>query len=208
MEDVLEVYKLPYDPQRPVICMDEMPKQLLAQTREPLPPEPGQPLREDYEYQRNGVADLFMLFEPLQGKRFVQVTAKRRRLEWATVMQHLADELYPEAEKIIVVLDNLNTHTPAAFYQTFAPAEARRLVERFEFHFTPKHGSWLNMAEIELSALVRQCLNRRLPNLATVTAEVQAWQQQRNDEVVKVHWQFKTDDARIKLKHLYPKIEL
>jgi hypothetical protein len=208
MEDVLEVYKQPYDAQRPVICMDEMPKQLLLQTRAPLPPHPGQPEREDYEYQRNGVADLFMLFEPLQGKRFVQVTPKRRRLEWATVMQHLADELYPEAEKIIVVLDNLNTHTPAAFYETFAPAEARRLTERFEFHFTPKHGSWLNMAEIELSALVRQCLDRRLPTLATVAAEVHAWQQQRNDEVVKVHWQFKTDDARIKLKHLYPKIEV
>ena len=208
MEDVLEVYKQPYDARHPVICMDEMPKQLLGQTRTPLPPQPGQPLREDYEYQRNGVADLFMLFEPLQGKRFVQVTAKRRRLEWATVMQHLADELYPAAEKIIVVLDNLNTHTPAAFYETFAPAEARRLAERFEFHFTPKHGSWLNMAEIELSALVRQCLNRRLPTLASVAAEVQAWQQKRNDEVVKVHWQFKTDDARIKLKHLYPKIEM
>jgi hypothetical protein len=208
MEDVLQVYQQPYDAQRPVICMDEMPKQLLVQTREPLPLQPGQPRREDYEYQRNGVADLFMLFEPLQGKRFVQVTTKRRRLEWATVMQHLADELYPKAAKIIVVLDNLNTHTPAAFYATFAPAEARRLVERFEFHFTPKHGSWLNMAEIELSALVRQCLNRRLSNLATLAAEVQAWQQQRNDEVVKVHWQFKTDDARIKLKHLYPKIEV
>lgn len=208
MEDVLEVYKLPYAAERPVLCMDEMPKQLLAQTREPLLPQPGRPAREDYEYQRNGVADLFLIVEPLQGKRFVQVTEKRRRVEWATVMQHVADELYPHAEKIIVVLDNLNTHTPAAFYETFAPVEARRLVERFEFHFTPKHGSWLNMAEIELSALVRQCLNRRLPTLATVAAEVQAWQQQRNDEVVKVHWQFRTDDARIKLKHLYPKIEM
>jgi hypothetical protein len=208
MEDVLEVYKLPYHAQRPVLCMDEMPKQLLAQTREPVLPQPGQAAREDYEYHRNGVADLFLIFEPLQGKRFVQVTEKRRRVEWATVMQHVADELYPHAEKIIVVLDNLNTHTPAAFYETFAAEDARHLVERFEFHFTPKHGSWMNMAEIELSALVRQCLDRRLPDLTTVAQEVQAWQQQRNDEVVKVHWQFRTDDARIKLKHLYPKIEM
>jgi hypothetical protein len=208
MEDVLEVYKRPYNPQRPVLCMDEMPKQLLAQTREPVPPQPGQPVREDYEYKRNGVADLFIVFEPLQGKRFVQVTEKRRRIEWATVMQHVADELYPQAEKIVMVLDNLNTHTNAAFYETFTPAEALRLGARFEFHFTPKHGSWLNMAEIELSALVRQCLDRRLPDLASVAHEVQAWQQQRNDEVVKVQWQFTTTDARIKLQHLYPKIEV
>lgn len=208
MEDVLEVYKRPYDPQRPVLCMDEMPKQLLAQTRDPLPFLPGQPAKEDYEYKRNGVADLFLVFEPLEGKRFVQVTEKRRRIEWATVMKYVADELYPHAEKIVLVLDNLNTHTNAAFYETFAPDEARRLGERFEFHFTPKHGSWLNMAEIEWSALVRQCLARRLPDLATVAHEVQAWQHQRNDEVVKVHWQFTTSDARIKLKHLYPKIEV
>lgn len=208
MEDVLEVYQLPDDAKRPVLCMDEMPKQLLAHTCEPLPPQPGRVARQDYEYQRKGVADLFMIFEPLPGKRFVHVTEKRRRLEWATVMKQVADEFYPQAEKIIVVLDNLNTHTPAAFYETFAPEEARRLVERFEFHFTPKHGSWLNIAEIELSALVRQCLDRRLPNLTTVAQEVQAWQQQRNDEVVKVHWHFKADDARIKLKHLYPKIEM
>lgn len=155
MEDVLEVYKLPYNPGRPVLCMDEMPKQLLAQTQQPLPCQVGQPAREDYEYQRQGVADLFIVFEPLRGKRFVEVTEKRRRLEWAKVMQQVADTWYPHAEKIVVVLDNLNTHTPAAFYETFAPTEARWLVERFEFHFTPKHGSWLNMAEIELSALVR-----------------------------------------------------
>ena len=208
MEDVLEVYKLPYDAQRPVICMDEMPKQLLAEIREPTTCQPGTPARQDYQYKRNGVADLFMLFEPLTGKRFVEVTEKRRRIEWATVMKHVADDLYPQAEKIVVVLDNLNTHTPAAFYETFEPQEARRLVERFEFHFTPKHGSWLNMAEIELSALVRQCLDRRLPDLATLDTEVQAWQQQRNDEVVKVQWQFKTSDARTKLKHLYPKFQV
>jgi len=149
MEDVLEIYKLPYDAKRPVICMDEMPKQLLSQTREPIPGQPGQPARQDYEYKRNGVADLFMLFEPLQGKRFVEVTEKRRRIEWATVMKQVADTFYPQAEKIVVILDNLNTHTPSAFYETFAPEEARRLVERFEFHFPPKHGSWLNMAEID-----------------------------------------------------------
>jgi transposase len=208
MEDVLEIYKIPYDAKRPVICMDEMPKQLLSQTREPIACQPGQPARQDYEYKRNGVADLFMLFEPLQGKRFVEVTERRRRIEWATVMKQMADELYPEAEKIVVILDNLNTHTPSAFYETFEPQEARRLVERFEFHFTPKHGSWLNMAEIELSALVRQCLDRRLPDLETLAQEVQAWQKQRNDEIVKVQWQFKTNDARTKLKHLYPKIQV
>lgn len=208
MEDVLEVYKLPYDDQRPVLCMDEMPKQLLAETREPLPCRVGKPARQDYEYKRKGVADLFMLFEPLQGKRFVEVTEKRRKVEWATVMKQVSDVLYPHAEKIVVVLDNLNTHTPSAFYETFAPEEARRLVQRFEFHFTPKHGSWLNMAEIELSVLVRQCLDRRLPDIPTLTQEVQAWQQQRNDEVVKVLWQFKMTDARTKLKHLYPQIQV
>lgn len=208
MEDVLEIYKLPYDAQRPVICMDEMPKQLLADIREPIDCQPGIPTRQDYEYKRNGVADLFMLFEPLTGKRFVEVTEKRRRIEWATVMKHVADDLYPQAEKIVVVLDNLNTHTPSAFYETFEPQEARRLVERFEFHFTPKHGSWLNMAEIELSALVRQCLDRRLPDPETLTQEVRAWQQQRNDKLVKVQWQFKTSDARTKLKHLYPKFQV
>jgi hypothetical protein len=208
MEDVLEIYKLPYDAKRPVICMDEMPKQLLADRQEPFPCQPGTPARQDYAYNRKGVADRFMVFEPLQGKRFVEVTGKRRRIEWATLMKHVADDLYPQAEKILLVLDNLNTHTPSAFYETFEPEEARRLVKRFEFHFTPQHGSWLNMAEIELSALVRQCLDRRLPDSKTLTQEVQAWQQQRNDEVVKVQWQFKTSDARTKLKHLYPKIQM
>jgi len=188
--------------------MDEMPKQLLAETREPLPCRAGRPARQDYEYKRKGVADLFMVFEPLQGKRFVEVTRQRRKVEWATVMKQISDVLYPQAEKIVVVLDNLNTHTPSAFYETFAPEEARRLVERFEFHFTPKHGSWLNMAEIELRALARQCLARRLPDLPRLTEEVQAWQQQRNDEVVKVLWQFNTTDARTKLKHLYPQIQV
>jgi transposase len=208
MEDVLEVYTRPYDPMRPLICMDEMPKQLLADTRAPTLVQAGQPAREDYEYQRNGVTDLFMLFEPLQGKRYVRVTEQRRRVEWAQVMKYLADELYPEAEQIVIVMDNLNTHTPSAFYLVYTPEEARRLVQRFEFHFTPKHGSWLNMAEIELSALARQCLDRRLPDIEKVTHEVQAWQDRRNSEVVKVHWQFTTADARIKLKHLYPRIQI
>ena len=208
LEDVLEVYKLPDDPKRPLICMDEMPKQLLADKQDSFPCQAGQPARQDYGYERHGVADLFMLFEPLAGKRFVEVTEKRRKVEWATVMKQLSDVLYPQAEKIMVVLDNLNTHTPSAFYENFEPEEARRLVERFEFHFTPKPGSWLKMAEIELSALLRQCLARRLPDIETLTDEVQAWQQQRNDEVVKVLWQFTTSDARTKLKHLYPKIQM
>jgi len=187
--------------------MDEMPKQLLADTREPTGCEPGRPAREDYEYKRNGTEDLFIVFEPLQGKRFVKVEDQRRRLEWAHFMKFVADELHPGAEKIVVVLDNLNTHTPASFYETFEPAEARRLADRIELHFTPKHGSWLNMAEIELSALTRQCLDRRIPDKETLIREVAAWQNQRNDEVVKVLWQFTTADARIKLKSLYPKIQ-
>lgn len=208
MEDVLEVYKRPYDPQRPLICMDEMPKQLLTDTRETLPVQPGKAERFDYEYKRGGVADVFMLFEPLAGKRHIEITDQRRRVEWAEVMRILADELYPEAEKIVVVLDNLNTHVLAAFYLTFEPCEARRLIERFEFHYTPKHGSWLNMAEIELSALVRQCLDRRIPDKDSLIREVKAWEDQRNSEVIKVHWQFTTADARVKLKSLYPKFQL
>ena len=208
MEDVLEVYKRPYDPQRPLICMDEMPKQLLTDTRETLPVQPGKAERFDYEYKRGGVADVFMLFEPLAGKRHIEITDQRRRIEWAEVMRTVADELYPEAEKIVVVLDNLNTHVLAAFYLTFEPSEARRLIERFEFHYTPKHGSWLNMAEIELSALVRQCLDRRIPDKDSLIREVKAWEDQRNSEVVKVHWQFTTADARVKLKNLYPKFQV
>ena len=208
MEDVLEVYKRPYDPQHPLICMDEMPKQLLTDTRETLPVQPGKAERFDYEYKRGGVADVFMLFEPLAGKRHIEITDQRRRIEWAEVMQIVADELYPEAEKIVVVLDNLNTHVLAAFYLTFEPSEARRLIERFEFHYTPKHGSWLNMAEIELSALVRQCLDRCIPDKDSLIREVKAWEDQRNSEVIKVHWQFTTADARVKLKSLYPKFQL
>jgi hypothetical protein len=208
MEDVLEVYRRPYDPKRPLVCIDEMPKQLLTDIREPLPMQSGKPERFDYEYKRGGVADLFMLFEPLAGKRHIETTDQRRRVEWAEVMRIVSDELYPEAEKIDVVLDNLNTHVLAAFYLAFEPSLARRLVERFELHYTPKHGSWLNMAEIELSALVRQCLDRRIPDKDTLIREVKAWEDQRNSEVVKVHWQFITADARTKLRSLYPKIQI
>lgn len=207
MEDVLEVYKRPYDPKRPLVCIDEMPKQLLMDTREPLPMRPGDPERFDYEYKRGGVADLFMLLEPLAGKRHIEITDQRRRVEWAEVMRIVSDELYPDAEKIVVVLDNLNTHVGAAFYLAFEAQEARRLVERFEMHYTPKHGSWLNMAEIELSALTRQCLDRRIPDKHTLINEVKAWEDQRNSEVIKVHWQFTTADARTRLKSLYPKFQ-
>ena len=200
-------YTRPYDPQRPLVCMDEVPKQLLADKQAPIPMQPGQPARFDYEYERQGVANLFMFFEPLAGQRHVKVTDQRTGQDWAEVMRELADVWHPEAGKIVVVLDNLNTHTPASFYAAFAPEEARRLVERFEFHYTPKHGSWLNMAEIELSVLGRQCLNRRIPDKGTLSSEVNAWEEERNVKVVKVDWRFTTADARIKLKRLYPKIQ-
>lgn len=206
MEDVLDVYARPYTPQRPVVCMDETNKQLLADTREPLPMSPGHPERIDHEYQRHGVANLFMFFEPLAGQRHVRVTERRTRRDWAEVMRELADVWYPEAETIVVVLDNLNTHDAASFYEAFPPEEAHRLAQRFEFHYTPKHGSWLNMAEIELSVLGRQCLNRRIPDQEMLATEVASWEARRNGKRVKVDWQFRTADARIKLKHLYPKI--
>lgn len=206
MEDILALYTQPEEPNRPLVCMDEVPKQLLSDVREPLPAQGERPKRIDYEYQRHGVANLFLFFAPLRGQRQVRVSNTRTRLDWAKVMRELSDEIYPEAEKIIVVLDNLNTHTPAAFYLAFEPEEARRLVNRFEFHFTPKHGSWLNMAEIELSVLSRQCLNRRIPDEETLSRETQAWESDRNSRFVKVDWRFTTADARIKLIRLYPKI--
>jgi len=206
MEDILALYTQPEDPQRPLVCMDEVPKQLISDVRAPIPAQPEQPLRVDYEYQRNGVANLFMFFEPFRGQRHVKVTDTRTRLDWAEAMRELSDDIHPEAEKIAVVLDNLNTHTPAAFYLAFEPDEARRLVDRFEFHFTPKHGSWLNMAEIELSVLSRQCIRRRIPDEQTLRRQVRAWVIDRNSKVVKVDWRFSTADARIKLKRLYPKI--
>ena len=208
MEDVLDVYKRLYDPKRPQICMDEMPKQLLAEKYDPLPIQPGQPVKQDYEYERQGTTNLFMLFEPLAGKRYIETRSHRRAVDWAHVMKMVSDELYPEAEKIVLVMDNLNTHKLASFYEAFEPEEAHRLSRRFEIHYTPKHGSWLNMAEIELSALARQCLKRRISDQETLDAETQAWAKARNDEVVKVDWRFTTADARIKLKHLYPKIQV
>jgi hypothetical protein len=208
MEDVLEVYTRPYDPKRPLVCMDETNKQLLADIHEPLPMQPGQPKRCDYEYVREGVANLFMLIEPLVGKRQVKVTQRRTKKDWAQVMRELADVHYPDAETIVVVMDNLNTHSPASFYEAFEPEDARRLATRFEFHYTPKHGSWLNMAEIELSVLRRQCLAGRIADQAALEAQVKAWQEERNASVVKVHWRFTTADARIKLAHLYPRIQV
>ena len=206
MEDVLDVYARPYDPRRPLICMDETNKQLLTDTSEPLPMQPGRPQRFDHEYDRQGVANLFMFFEPLAGKRHVRVTSRRTRTDWAEAMREVADVHYPDAECILVVLDNLNTHSAASFYAAFPPEEAHRLTQRFEFHHTPKHGSWLNMAEIELSVLGRQTLNCRIPDQATLMAHVAGWEQQRNCKAVKVDWHFTAADARIKLKHLYPKI--
>ena len=208
MEDVLEVYTQPYDPKRPQICMDETSKQLLSDVQEPLPMKPGHPERYDYEYEREGVANLFMFVEPLMGKRHVKVTDRRTKIDWAQAMRELSDVYYPDAEVIVVVLDNLNTHSPTSFYEAFEPEEARRLVNRFEFHYTPKHGSWLNMAEIELSALARQCLAGRIPDKVSLVTEVSAWEDERNASVVKVHWRFTTADARIKLAHLYPRIQV
>jgi hypothetical protein len=180
MEEVLAVYQRPFDPTHPVIGMDESSKQLVSETRVSLPAEPGQPRREDYEYERHGVANLFLFCEPLAGWREIQVTERRTRTDWAGVMRELSDQHYPAAERITVVLDNLNTHGPASFYEAFAPEEARRLAERFEFHYTPKHGSWLNMAEIELSVLNRQCLDRRIGEATVLQQEIEAWQQKRN----------------------------
>jgi DDE superfamily endonuclease len=207
MEDVLTVYQRPYAPTHPVICMDETSKQLVSETRLPLPLEPGQPQREDYEYERHGVANLFLFAEPLSGWREVQVTERRTRTDWAEAMRVLSDQHHPTAERITVVLDNLNTHGPASFYEAFAPAEARRLAERFEFHYTPKHGSWLNIAEIELSVLSRQCLDRRIGEVGVLRREIEAWQQRRNAASKSVDWQFTTAEARIKLKRLYPVIK-
>ena len=203
----MEVYTRPYDPKRPQVCMDETTKQLVADILEPIPAQPGQVERIDYEYKREGVADLFMFFEPLAGKRFVKVTDRRTRKDWAEAMRDLSDVIYPQAEKIVIVMDNLNTHSPASFYETFEPEEARRLTNRFEFHLSPKHGSWLNMAEIELGILIRQCLSRRISDKTILASEVTAWQNDRNAKVVSVDWRFTTADARIKLKKLYPSIK-
>lgn len=206
MEDVLDVYTRPHDPARPLVCLDETSKQLVAETRTPLPVQPGRPARYDYEYDRNGTANLFMLFAPLEGFRHVKVTQRRTAVDYAHVLKELSDVHFPKAEKIVLVQDNLNTHTPASLYEAFEPAEARRLVERFEWHYTPKHGSWLNLAESELAVLSGQCLARRIAYPETLKREVCAWQAQRNTHNAKADWHFTTADARIKLKTLYPAI--
>ena len=207
MEDVLDVYRRAYDPLRPQVCLDETSKQLLANVREGQPMKPGQVEREDYEYERHGVSNLFLWCEPLAGRRHVEVTDRRTKMDWAQVVKDLVDEHYPEAEHIVLVMDNLNIHTPAALYEAFAPDEAKRIADRLEIHHTPKHGSWLDIAEIELSALARECLDRRIPDQETLTKEVAAWEQDRNHAQVTVDWRFTTADARVKLKHLYPSIQ-
>jgi hypothetical protein len=204
MEDVLELYAEPYDPNRPKVNFDEASKQLIAETRAPLPVQPGRPARYDYEYQRNGTRNLFLFTEPQAGWRQINLTEQRTMSDFAHQMKWLVDECYPEASLIRVVLDNLNTHKAASLYEAFAPEEARRIIKKLEFHYTPKHGSWLNMAEIELSVLQRQCLNRRIPDQATLAREVAAWEKQRNQEQATIDWRFSITDAREKLKRLYP----
>lgn len=204
MEDVLAVYQRPANPARPQVCLDETSKQLVGEVAPRLTAAPGQPAHEDYEYVRNGVANLFLVCEPLRGWRHVSVTDRRTARDFAGVLKELVDLHYPDAERIVLVLDNLNTHDGAALYTAFPPAEARRILERLEIHHTPKHGSWLNMAEIEFSALTRQCLDRRLPDKATLVREVAAWETARNAAATTIDWRFTTADARSKLKHLYP----
>lgn len=204
MEDVLDLYHEPYDAAYPVVCFDEGTKQLIGETRSPLPMEPGQPQRYDYEYERHGTCNLFTFCEPLAAWRHVEVTDQRRMIEYAHCMKFLVDERYPEAKMIRVVQDNLSTHKPSALYEAFPPAEARRILQRLEFHYTPVHGSWLNIAEIELNVLNSQCLDRRIGDKETLKKEVAAWLVERNQRAASVHWQFTTQDARVKLRHLYP----
>lgn len=206
MEDVLGLYKLPYDEKRPVVCLDELNKQMIKEVRLPLPLEPGKPERFDTEYERNGTSNVFLSFEPLKGKRQIKVTERRTKVDWAHYIKELVDGEYSQAERVILVQDNLNTHTGASLYEAFEPHEAKRILEKLEFHYTPKHGSWLNMAEIELSHLSRQCLDRRIPDQETLDKEVNAWLKQRNIEASTVDWHFTTEDARIKLKKLYPNL--
>ena len=204
---LLDVYKRPYDPRFPQVCMDEASKQLLRDTRDALPIEPGKPERQDYEYEREGVANLFLFCEPLVGKRWVEVTEHRTKVDWAEQIKELVDVRYPQAERIALVCDNLNTHTPASLYEAFEPGEAKRLADKLEIHYTPKHGSWLNIAQIELSVLSRQCLDSRVPDFETLQAEVQAWHQRRNAKGGKINWRFTTEHARIKLRRLYPSFQ-
>ena len=207
MEEVLEVYHRPYDPNYPMVCLDESNKQQVKETRTPIAMEPGQPERVDCEYERNGVSNLFMVFEPLAARGHVTVTDQRTAIDYAAQLKALVDIHYPNALKILVVQDQLNTHRAASLYKAFEPAEARRILDKLEFHFTPKHGSWLNMAEIEVSVLARQCLDRRIPDQQSLRHEVNAWQQSRNAQHYTVDWQFTTADARIKLKRLYPSLK-
>ena len=206
MEMVLDVYKRPYDVRYPVVCMDESPKQLIAETKTPIAAAPGRPYRRDYEYRRCGACNIFMASEPLAGKRMVKITERKTKSDWAQFLEEIADQ-YQEAEKITLVMDNFNTHAPGAFYETFCPGKAKVLWDRFVFVYTPKHGSWLNMAEIELNVLIGQCLGRRIDNIEEVTREVSAWQKHRNNKEAKVNWQFTADDARIKLSRLYPTLD-
>jgi hypothetical protein len=207
MEDVLDVYKRPYDPKRPQVCFDERPKQLIDEARLPVLMSPGKPRRYDYEYRRNGVSNVFMMFEPLAGKRHLKVTEHRTKKDWAYCIRHLVDNIYPDAEGIVLVMDNLNIHKKASLYEAFQPAEAKRIADKLEIHNTPKHGSWLNMAEIEMSVLSRQCLAERMSNIDRLESEAMAWAKQRNAKEVRVDWRFTTDDARIKLKRLYPSLQ-
>lgn len=204
MEDVLDLYAQPYDPQRPQVCFDEKSLQLIAETRQPLPMEPGQPERFDTEYRRNGTRNLFIFFQPLAGWRHIKVTQRRTKIDYAQCLKELVDVHFPEAEVIRVVQDNLNTHSPATLYEAFAPAEAKRILDRLEFHYTPKHGSWLNMAEIELGVLARQCLDDRIPDEPTLLGQLTPWEAERNERNTTVTWRFTTADARTRLKRLYP----
>lgn len=206
MEMVLDVYKRAFDPRFPVVCMDESPKQLIGEKKIPIPASPGQPAKYDYEYERCGVSNIFMACEPLAGKRMVKITEKKTKKDWSYFLEEIAAQ-YENAEKITLVMDNLNTHTPGSFYETFQPNKAKALWDRFEFVYTPKHGSWLNMAEIELNVLTGQCLNRRIDNIEDVRKETEAWQEFRNNKNAKVNWQFTAEDARIKLSRLYPTLE-
>lgn len=206
MERVLDIYKRPYNEHIPLICMDESPKQLIREIRTAIPMKPGQPFREDYEYERCGVINVFLASEPLVGKRFIEITERKTKMDWANFIRKIADEWYKEADKIILVMDNLSTHKPGALYETFEPTEAKRIRDRFAFVYTPKHGSWLNMAEIELNVLMNRCLNRKIDNIETIRTEATAWQKYRNNKESSINWQFTHDDARIKLKRLYPTI--
>lgn len=204
MEDVLDVYELPYNPARPVVCMDEKPYQLLGDVREPLPMRPGDDQKTDSEYKRNGTCSIFAFVEPLGGKHHVSVHEHRTAIDWAQEIQYLSDVMFPDAEKIILVMDNLNTHKVASLYKAFPPAEARRIIKRLEIHYTPKHGSWLNMAEIELNVITRQCLSRRIDTITRLKNELSAWETERNRDEAKIRWHFQTGDAREKLISLYP----